>query len=316
MRVVIHDELDLNRSWIPAKCPSQHLFHAFQTIWFSFWFSVLPCRAPWEGLFFITYFGIESSSSRSVLNFLLNLLSVKCCLQVRYAFYDSTKKKIVKTLFFPIFEKVEQLHITQFVGHLSRIFDEWVCRLYFAASWHEVLFDSGIFDFSKFLISERSCFFKNCMCWSWHSEINFVLFFLSFNMGLPNLFDHFRHVYVWTRNVLWFRVHTLVSSYMLGLWFHHVFLDWECRDQTSYVPRLVILKMSRSTPYWNLAALLKMSVFYTTRNFRQFWADPTFTAVRSTFLAKEEAQNVEILPHQKFWPFLGRPFEDVRFYSI
>ena len=57
-----------------------------------------------------------------------------------------------------------------------------------------------------------------------------------------------------------------------------------------------------------------MSVFYPTRNFRQFWADPTLSAVRSTCLAEEEAQNVEILPHLKFWPFLGRPLEDVRFY--
>ena len=53
--------------------------------------------------------------------------------------------------------------------------------------------------------------------------------------------------------------------------------------------------------------ILKMSVFYTTRNFRQFWADPTFSAVRSTFVAEEEAQSVEILPHRKFWPFLGQP---------
>ena len=36
--------------------------------------------------------------------------------------------------------------------------------------------------------------------------------------------------------------------------------------------------------FW--AALLKMYVFYPTRNFRQFWADPTFSAVRSTFLAE------------------------------
>ena len=34
------------------------------------------------------------------------------------------------------------------------------------------------------------------------------------------------------------------------------------------------------------AALLKVSVFYPTRNFRQFGADPTFSAVRSTFWAK------------------------------
>ena len=66
--------------------------------------------------------------------------------------------------------------------------------------------------------------------------------------------------------------------------------------------------------FW--AALLKMSVFYPTRNFRQFWADRTFSAVRSTFLAEEEDQNVEILPHPKFWLFLGRPLKDVRFYPM
>ena len=66
--------------------------------------------------------------------------------------------------------------------------------------------------------------------------------------------------------------------------------------------------------FW--AALLKMSVFYPTRFFRQFWADPIFSAVRSTFLAEEEAQNVEILPHPKSWPFWGRPLKDVQFYPI
>ena len=57
--------------------------------------------------------------------------------------------------------------------------------------------------------------------------------------------------------------------------------------------------------FW--AAFLKMSVFYPTRNFRQFSADPTFSAVRNTFLAEEEAQNLEILPHPKFSPFFGPP---------
>ena len=37
----------------------------------------------------------------------------------------------------------------------------------------------------------------------------------------------------------------------------------------------------------------------------------TFSTVRSTFLAEEEAQNLEFLPHPKFWPFLGRPLKDV-----
>ena len=39
--------------------------------------------------------------------------------------------------------------------------------------------------------------------------------------------------------------------------------------------------------------------------FVNFGPTPTFPAVRSTFLAEEEAQNVEILPHPKFWSLLG-----------
>ena len=35
-----------------------------------------------------------------------------------------------------------------------------------------------------------------------------------------------------------------------------------------------------------------MSGFYPARNFGQFWADPIFSAVRGTFLAEEEAQNL------------------------
>ena len=47
-----------NRSWIPLKCSPwestllQHLFHAFQAFWYSFCYSVLPCRAPWQRPFF------------------------------------------------------------------------------------------------------------------------------------------------------------------------------------------------------------------------------------------------------------------------
>ena len=41
--------------------------------------------------------------------------------------------------------------------------------------------------------------------------------------------------------------------------------------------------------------------------FSSILADPIFSAVRSTFLAEEEAHNVEKIPHPKFWPFLGRP---------
>ena len=55
--------------------------------------------------------------------------------------------------------------------------------------------------------------------------------------------------------------------------------------------------------FW--AALSKISGFHPTRFSRQFWADPIFSAVESTFLAEEEAQNLDFLPHPKFWPFLG-----------
>ena len=61
-----------------------------------------------------------------------------------------------------------------------------------------------------------------------------------------------------------------------------------------------------------LAALLKISGFYPTRKFRQFWADPTFSAVRSIFLAEEEAQILEFYPTRNFCHFLA--LKDVRFY--
>ena len=48
---------------------------------------------------------------------------------------------------------------------------------------------------------------------------------------------------------------------------------------------------------------LKISGFYPTRFFRQFWADPIFSAVRSTFLAEEEAQNLEFYPTRNFGHF-------------
>ena len=49
-----------NRPWISLKCSPwestllHHPFHAFQAIWYSLCSSVLPCRAPWVGPFFIT----------------------------------------------------------------------------------------------------------------------------------------------------------------------------------------------------------------------------------------------------------------------
>ena len=50
--------------------------------------------------------------------------------------------------------------------------------------------------------------------------------------------------------------------------------------------------------------------------FSTIWADPTFSVVRITFLAEEEAQNVDILPHPKFWPFLAALFKMSSFYPI
>ena len=40
-----------------------------------------------------------------------------------------------------------------------------------------------------------------------------------------------------------------------------------------------------------------------------------FSAVRKTFLAEEEAENVANLPDPKFLPFLGRPRKDVRHFG-
>ena len=63
--------------------------------------------------------------------------------------------------------------------------------------------------------------------------------------------------------------------------------------------------------------------FYSTRNVRQFWADPTFSDVRSTFLAEEEPKMLKFystqnfvhfwaailkmsgFTHVEFWPFWG-----------
>ena len=57
----------------------------------------------------------------------------------------------------------------------------------------------------------------------------------------------------------------------------------------------------------------KISVFFPTRFFRQFWADPTFSAIRSTFLAEEEAQNLDFFfnPTRNvghFWAALSKMF--------
>ena len=66
--------------------------------------------------------------------------------------------------------------------------------------------------------------------------------------------------------------------------------------------------------FWALP-FFKMSGFHPTRNFANFGPIPTFSAVRSTFLAEEKAHNLEFLPHPKFWPFLGRPLKYVLEFS-
>ena len=50
-------------------------------------------------------------------------------------------------------------------------------------------------------------------------------------------------------------------------------------------------------------AILKISVFYPTRFFRQFWADPTFSAVRTLFWPKRRPQMLKFYPTQNFGHF-------------
>ena len=90
---------------------------------------------------------------------------------------------------------------------------------------------------------------------------------------------------------------------------------WCLKHRNPQMCTLGVLVLSRRTKIVGSSGLgprfamgnFKMSVFYPTRNFRQFWADPSFSAVRSTFLAEEEAQNVELSPHRKFLAIFGPP---------
>ena len=66
--------------------------------------------------------------------------------------------------------------------------------------------------------------------------------------------------------------------------------------------------------FW--AALLKMSVFYPTRNFRQFWADPTFSAVRSIFWPKRRPKMLQFHPTQNFGDFWAALLKMSGFYPI
>ena len=64
----------------------QHLFHAFQAIWYSFCSSVLPFSSTTIGSFLlIKLCGIVSASSLSLWNFLLDSLSTKNCPQVQFS---------------------------------------------------------------------------------------------------------------------------------------------------------------------------------------------------------------------------------------
>ena len=51
------------------------------------------------------------------------------------------------------------------------------------------------------------------------------------------------------------------------------------------------------------AVILKMSVFHPTRNFRQFWADPIFSAVRSIFRPRRRPKMLKFYPTQNFGLF-------------
>ena len=59
-----------------------------------------------------------------------------------------------------------------------------------------------------------------------------------------------------------------------------------------------------SVPQVNLGNS-KMSGFWPHPIFSTILGRPHFSAVGSTFLAEEEAQNLDFSPHPKFWPFLG-----------
>ena len=73
----------------------------------------------------------------------------------------------------------------------------------------------------------------------------------------------------------------------------------------------MFLPHNEFSPFLGTPPFFKMSGFYPPEILANVGPISTFSAVRSTFLAEEEAQNLEFLPLPKFWPFLGRPLKDV-----
>ena len=72
----------------------EHLFHAFQAVWYSLRTSVLPCRAPWQRPFLITQSGIEIASSLRLLNFLLDSLKSSIVRECSIQFVDLNEEDI------------------------------------------------------------------------------------------------------------------------------------------------------------------------------------------------------------------------------
>ena len=60
-------------------------------------------------------------------------------------------------------------------------------------------------------------------------------------------------------------------------------------------------------PFWGPAPSSRCPGFTPPEILANFGPIPTFTAVRSTFLAEDPP----LSPSPKFWPFLGRPLKDV-----
>ena len=100
-----------------------------------------------------------------------------------------------------------------------------------------------------------------------------------------------------------------------------------CLGFIDHSAKRAYLKMSGFTPYWILGPLI-FSMFLPHNEFwpflglpllqdvrvlphPKFWPilgrSPLFQLFKSTFLAEEEAHNLEFLPHPKFWPFFGLP---------
>ena len=178
---VIHDKLDLrNRSWIPVKCPPwestflQHLFHAFQAIWYPFCSSVLPCRAPWQRPFLITQRGIESIQSPLTKNFTGFAFNQEMSTSAIDHSLIPIKKTLRTLYFWCCFAQLEQLYIAKFTDHRLRIVAEWVVD--------DILLQIGLKCFSM-RVTLRSFWralelgdvllsFTTALWQSWYSDVN------------------------------------------------------------------------------------------------------------------------------------------------